>query len=188
VRLWLALEDDSLLADTYAEFVGWLHEDRDEAFVYQPRDVPESYWEICQICDMLDISPLELAIPFSCKGDFNFDGKTYYLFPSPPTQLSGLISPVYVASPTVLEDVQALTDYHVQGYNLSLQIFLDRYIAGFTLIDYAIKTYGEEYLPVLLARLETHKSWESLIPNVYDLSAEEFEAGWRQYLEGKYGL
>jgi len=60
-------------------------------------------------------------------------------------------------------------------------------VALATLIDYAVTVYGRERLPVLVAALREHKSWETLLPAVYGMTAAEFEAGWQEYLLTHYG-
>lgn len=61
-------------------------------------------------------------------------------------------------------------------------------VALATLIEYAVVTYGQEQLPVLVAGLGHYESWATLIPAVYGVSASEFEAGWQAYLATHYGI
>ena len=51
-----------------------------------------------------------------------------------------------------------------------------------TVIDYAVTTYGRESVPALVVAAGEHDSWERLVPAVYGVPFEEFEAGWRQHL------
>jgi hypothetical protein len=53
--------------------------------------------------------------------------------------------------------------------------------AAATLIAYATNRYGTQTLPILLAALSQYDSWQSLIPAVYGVSAEQFEQGWQEY-------
>ncbi len=57
-----------------------------------------------------------------------------------------------------------------------------------SLLDYATERYGRGRIPVLLGSPVGAGSWDALIPAVFDLSAAEFEAGWREWLGGAYGL
>jgi hypothetical protein len=41
---------------------------------------------------------------------------------------------------------------------------------------------------MLLTALPRHERWETLIPAVFGLSLEEFESGWRAFLEERYGI
>jgi hypothetical protein len=61
-----------------------------------------------------------------------------------------------------------------------------RVVAMETIIEYVVVTYGRERLPRLFAALGQHGSWQSLIPAVFDISADEFEAGWQSYLAHQY--
>lgn len=49
-------------------------------------------------------------------------------------------------------------------------------------LDYATQKYGVGRLPLLLAELQQPVTWDALIPAVFDVSAVEFEAGWREWL------
>jgi hypothetical protein len=51
-----------------------------------------------------------------------------------------------------------------------------------TLLDYAVATYGNDALPALVEGFRRYNSWSTLIPAVFDISAEEFERGWQGYL------
>jgi hypothetical protein len=55
-----------------------------------------------------------------------------------------------------------------------------------TLLEYVADTYERERIPVLLAAFGTHHRWDTLVPAVFGLSAEEFEAGWQTYLKEQY--
>jgi len=54
--------------------------------------------------------------------------------------------------------------------------------------DYTAQRYGTGRLPLLLAELRQPVTWENLIPAVYDVSAEAFEAGWRAWTGEAYGV
>lgn len=51
-----------------------------------------------------------------------------------------------------------------------------------TLIEYIVATYGREMLPALLHAIGEHSDWESVAQSLVNLSAEELEAGWQDYL------
>ena len=52
-----------------------------------------------------------------------------------------------------------------------------------SIVDYAVTTYGRHTLPLLLQAMSVYDDWETLIPAVFDVSVEEFEAGWHAYLK-----
>lgn len=51
--------------------------------------------------------------------------------------------------------------------------------AAVTLVEYAIDTYGSDKLPQLLAALAQHDTWQTLVPAVFGLPAEQFERAWQ---------
>jgi hypothetical protein len=55
-----------------------------------------------------------------------------------------------------------------------------------TLIEYAVATYGNERLPMLLDTLTTHDNWIDLIPAVFSVSAAKFERDWQAYVVEQY--
>jgi len=56
------------------------------------------------------------------------------------------------------------------------------------LVEYAVAAYGYDQLPVLLASLAQHDTWETLLRAVYGVSTSEFEEGWQEYLVKEYGV
>ncbi|MBI3959489.1 MAG: hypothetical protein HY328_11840 [Chloroflexi bacterium] len=61
-------------------------------------------------------------------------------------------------------------------------------VATATLLEYATRRYGSGRVAVLLAKLSHLMTWQTLIPAVFDVPAEEFEAGWRAWLAQEYGV
>jgi hypothetical protein len=55
-----------------------------------------------------------------------------------------------------------------------------------TLFDYAAATYGKERLLLLVQSLPEHTSWQTLVPAVFGVSANDFEKGWRDDLMARY--
>lgn len=55
-------------------------------------------------------------------------------------------------------------------------------IALATVLEYAVETYGREHIPSLLAGIARHQSSATLIPDVFDVSLDEYEAGWLAHL------
>ncbi len=62
-----------------------------------------------------------------------------------------------------------------------------RILAGESVVDYAVEVYGRDRLPALLRELSEHETWDTLVPTVFDVPLEEFEAGWRLYLADRFG-
>ena len=63
---------------------------------------------------------------------------------------------------------------------------MGEYAAAESVIVYAIATYGRDYLPALAHGFGEHRFWSNLIPAIYGVSAETFEAGWNEYLAEHY--
>jgi hypothetical protein len=61
-------------------------------------------------------------------------------------------------------------------------------VALATVVEYAAAAYGPERIPLFVASLNRHASWETLVPAVFGVSLEEFEAGWQAYLAEHYGI
>jgi hypothetical protein len=53
-------------------------------------------------------------------------------------------------------------------------------------VAYAVATYGRDSLSALRAGFYEFETWVELVPAVFGVSADEFEAGWRAYLAAHY--
>lgn len=63
---------------------------------------------------------------------------------------------------------------------------MSRYLLAESMVSYALTTYGIDRLPVLLQGFSFYSTWKALIPHVFDVSMEEFEAGWQVYVLETY--
>ena len=63
-----------------------------------------------------------------------------------------------------------------------------RYLAAESFVRFAATTYGRDRLPALLDALVRSGKWDEIIPSVYGVSAERFEADWNAFLVEQYGL
>jgi hypothetical protein len=61
-------------------------------------------------------------------------------------------------------------------------------VALATVMEYVVAVHGPEHIPLLVASLNQHAHTATLIPDVFGVSAAEFEAGWQDYLAGHYGV
>lgn len=61
-------------------------------------------------------------------------------------------------------------------------------LAVTTLLAYGTKVYGPGRLPLLLEELAHYVVWADLIPKVFGVPAEEFEAGWQEWLAEEYEM
>lgn len=63
---------------------------------------------------------------------------------------------------------------------------IQRQAAAYTLVSYAIEDYGRSTLPVIVESMNLYDSWNELIPAVFGVPPEEFEAAWQAYLADEY--
>ncbi len=54
-------------------------------------------------------------------------------------------------------------------------------VLAWTLVSYAMDSYGISALPSLIEAMGEHNSWEGLIPAAFGVTAAEFEQGWQEY-------
>lgn len=166
LRLWLLWDGDGPLADGKERTVHWL---------LDPSRRPLTQAEAAEMCALFSLwqrSPLDYALPVGCEN-------TGDLSPSPvplPTTLTA-IAPIYPPRDTLSE--QFAPNFPVPERARAIALAL--------LFDYTAERYGRASLTRLLAALPAHSQWDSLIPAVYGLSAQEFEAGWQGWLAAKYG-
>lgn len=60
--------------------------------------------------------------------------------------------------------------------------------AGHSLVAYGMNTYGAERIDDLIVGLTTAEDWDDLTQEVFQVSAQEFELGWHDYLRWRYLL
>ena len=61
-----------------------------------------------------------------------------------------------------------------------------QYDVAFLLVEFIHMKYGATQLTVLLNALPQHEGWETLAPTLFNLSADEFEQAWHEYLAAQY--
>lgn len=170
LRLWQLWNLELPLAIWREDIVQWLYSDLPTAAARQPPPLPDRYADLCAAHQLWLLSPSQVGIPLLCsrlKLEATYF-PWYYL--NPPTHLAQLNLP--------LAQHDQLKERRDRGLSVALA----------TLIEYAVVTYGQEQLPVLVAGLGHYESWATLIPAVYGVSATEFEAGWQAYLAVQYGI
>lgn len=173
LRLWQQWDLDLPLSNWRQEVVSWLYRELTRADVGQRVVLPAHYTELCATHTLWLPSPLLFGIPLAC-GDL--DQRVGYF--SATGGRSQALHLTHRSAPTS----GAYAEPSIQGVDQRGQT-----VALATLIDYAVTTYGRERLPMLVAALQHHKRWETLLPAVYGMSAAEFEAGWQEYLTRHYG-
>lgn len=171
LRLWHVWEMDLPLAAWREEIVPWLYADLTVATPERPVVLPQHYTDLCLAHKLWLWGPAQLGIPIACTAlDRESSSFSAWGPHDPPLHLQ------QIALQAPLEEANPVSSHRGQRVALA------------TLIAYAVATYGRETLPVLVAGLGQHESWETLIPAVYGVSAIEFEAGWQAYLATQYGV
>jgi hypothetical protein len=163
LRLWELWEDDGPLAVGKDDVVRWLYLNSQVVPAGAHTALPANYERICDAYRVWGLSPLSLSIPLPCS-EVGENLLSPWIYASLPTRFDRLS---YPAEYQTAESVGAT-------------------VALVTVIDYVVATYGRARLPVLVAGLGQHESWDTLLPAVFDTSAAEFEASWRAYLANRY--
>lgn len=104
-----------------------------------------------------DFSSLDFAIPLGCSPA---GGSVPHHHP-PGLELAGLGLPAWDENETI--------------HTLSTV----RRLALALCLSYAVETFGRDKMPLLLAGLGRHNSWDTLIPEVFGTGTAQFEAGCR---------
>ncbi len=163
LRLWLLLDAGDPLADGWGEVIKQLH--RQERIYLSNAAIQD----ICQKYAVWDLAPIDFSIRLGCD-------------------LSVTVLPV-VDRLSELGLAESFETQEADRYGISWQITTGRSVALALLLQYAAETHWRAKIPALLAALQTHDSWQTLIPAVFNVSvAAEFEAGWQEWLAESYGL
>lgn len=56
------------------------------------------------------------------------------------------------------------------------------------LVEYILYMHGRSVIPALFAALSMHDDWVDVVPAVFDIPAEQFEAEWHEYLAEHYPI
>jgi hypothetical protein len=172
--LWQLWHSEMPLADWRYDVVTWLYQPNPlKGSGTQPMS-PDTYAALCSMHSLWMLSPLYAGIPLECWGSDDGSWIAAYWPSRTPWHLDQLALPL-----------REPTEEYLHLYGDYLRESVETVMVT-TLIEYAVNTYGEEQLPVLLASLATYDDWETLIPAVYGVSSAEFEEGWHAYLVSEY--
>lgn len=178
LRLWQVWELGLPLSAWRDDITQWVYRDRP---THTPQ-LPGRYSELCAAHQLWLPSPMQIYIPLWCDDPAREAAHmTQWYSREPPIRLAQLALPDELLASAGGPD---WADYAGQ----SIALYSGQTIALVTLIDYAVAAYGRERLPVLMASLGQHESWETLLPAVYGVSAADFEAGWQADLAARYGI
>lgn len=165
LRLWLLWDGDGPLAVGQQRIVAWLGDPARKGLIV------EEVADICRIFSYWRLSPLDYEIPIGCD-------QSGFLVPSAvplPLRLRQLAS--------IFPPRDSLDDQYTPSLPKSSKAVA---IALALFYEYSIDAYGRDSLPRLLDQLDEHDDWDTLIPAVYGVSAQTFEAGWHLWLIDEY--
>lgn len=177
VRLWQLWTLPLPLAEQRAPLVQWLYKDLPNAVAAAPMPLPATYTELCASHTLWMAHPAHLHIPLLCTAQ---DSSPYHLAAwraqPPPTTLPWLNTPHYIDEEA---DHQGRTDTVVHpGAAIALA----------TVVEYIVHTYGPAMVPTYLREAGRYDAWEIMIPTLFGVPAQQFEAEWQQYVREQYLL
>lgn len=165
LRLWQLWESNGMLSSWREEIVTWfLAGSEDDPVVNEPHLLPQ-YEQLCAMHRAWGIMPALYGALLTCTEHDQF------------MLQSGLATPhSFDLSGPILEQTAPNDESHYRGQTIVLE----------TLLEYVVATYGVEQIPRLLSAFGQHEWWETLIPAVFDVTADEFKEGWQTYLAETY--
>lgn len=175
IQLWQLWHLDLPLSVWREDVVRWIYIERPATALGQPIPLPTRYPELCVAHQIWMSSPLEIAIPLVCaQHEWEYAYFPLWRGHTPPTRLAQLAA---LAPPKEISSLSGRWDRAT---------YPGQVVVLAVLIEYSVATYGREQLPTLLASLSQYNTWETLIPAVYGVSANEFEADWPTYIATHY--
>lgn len=169
VSLWQMWASDLPLAQWRVPVVQRVFADR-HLDPSQPYVEPAFESDLCAMHRLWMVSPIYLQLPFACDAGFEQSAVIQRWLESRPQRSFGPLP---------------LTDRYILAGD-SLHSTRETGLA--TAMEYAAASYGPERIPVLLAAMDQYGRWETLVAEVFGVSAEQFEAGWADYLATHYGI
>ena len=169
-RAWEIDRHSPLLANWPNAVIGYQHRDRQMGTM--PQALPSRAAGLWQQCEIWRLPELQLILTTLAPVDLC----------RPPADTSAVLhAPISLHLDTLypidVEFIYSTQAWPAPGYWLPI-------IKEESLLDYTVDTFGRATLPALWQGLGEHKDWQTLIPAVFGVSAEEFEAGWQSYVKG----
>lgn len=176
LHLWQLWDLDMPLAHWRHDVVTWLYIDLPAADPErQSVLLPDTYLELCAMHNLWMQAPTLVRIPFECTAQepATWSQRRWVAY-QPHARLDQLSMPRI----GYYEFYDEKNFFHRSGEAVKAAI----------LVEYAVAAYGYDQLPMLLASLAQHDTWETLLRAVYGVSTSEFEEGWQEYLVKEYGV
>jgi hypothetical protein len=178
VRLWQLWQGDLPLAAWREPVVQWVYSDA-RHWLPAPSEVAPSFRaELCAIHRLWLPTPLVIDLPLSCNDSFDSQGYAlaWRLADEPPLRLAHF---PLVRREMLMQDFY--TPHSEWGHPAQA-------VALATVMEYAAAAYGQERISLLVEEAGDYETWATLIPAVFGVSVEQFEAGWQAYLGEQYGI
>jgi hypothetical protein len=151
------------LSAWYSEFTEWLYSVDKRTPKPDEETLKQELAELCTRDEF--VSRERLVILLASIGQCSIASvhdMRYLAMHKPPDQLSQFF----------LLDAEMMITEHYWMHTLAFE----------TLLNYMVATYGRDKLPELIEGFRHYDSWETLVPEVFGISAEEFERGWQEHL------
>jgi hypothetical protein len=173
--LWLIWENDLALGVWRKPLVKWVLWDKQSEALAEDAHIPAFAHELCAHHRLWMELPVQIGVPVSCwwqsDAHENFLTWRFPYRPAPEIPLPQL-------------PAEAVLSHRLKR----LALIQAEEVAFATVVEYAVRDFGVGQLPVLLAELPEHESWDSLLFAVFGVSRTDFEQGWRDYLSQEYGV
>lgn len=177
LRLWQLWSTDLPLARWRPALVQWIYVALPTTATVDKLPLPADYPAFCAAHALWMAYPAQLHIPLLCTGmDESPRRLSYSLVKLAPRSLPPLDSPIYPDEES--DGAGRTTATRHPGY----------VIAVATVVDYVSKTYGQAYVPRLVAGWGSAATWDELTPALFGVPAAEFERGWQQFLMTQQSL
>jgi hypothetical protein len=178
VRLWQVWQGNLPLAAWRKPVVQWVFSDARPWLPAPSEVVPSFRTELCAMHRLWMSTPFALNIPLSCHDalDTQVSSLVWRLAYEPPLRLAHF---PLVSQEMLMQDFQ---ESHSWWDHPAATVALA------TVMEYVAATYGPERIGVLVAEAGHHEKWATLIPAVFGVSADEFEADWQTYLTEQYAI
>jgi hypothetical protein len=173
LSLWTVWDLDLPLATWRRDIVKWIYVSMPGIDSAESSMLPEHYAALCRVHKLWVTSPMELVIPLLCARP-RWEEQNLWRLRHPLLHLNQLAPQVDV------------DEYVGQASDVDWTSHPGRGVALALLIEYGVATYGRDRLPLFVASLGQHDSWETLLPAVYGISSAQFEAGWQAYLKTQF--
>lgn len=172
LRLWQLWQAELPLGRWQAELVRWVYVDLPATPPTAPLPLPAEYASFCAAYTLWMSHPAQIHLPLLCTSlDQSPDRLPSALVQVAPRWLPPLDTPVY---PDERVDAHGATSpMRHPGYAVVVA----------TVVNHVSRQYGRDQVPLLVAAWGRYATWTELIPALYGVSLQAFEADWLSALD-----